>query len=414
MLRRALILIFLGLPLWFSHCLFHPLSRGPVEDLFGLEDDDSDLLRNFLLFYAISIFAPPVYFTNGQAASVVIGQSSFTSSDSGRSETLLGLQYGNPTVIDGRLYLPDNGNYRIMGYNSIPVVNGASADFVIGATDFVSLGNLLSVDSLTNFNGRLFVTYNPPATSGTGVGVFNSAPVSTTASSPDYSLTDAAESNLGISFSQGSLFAGGNRLVVGDYDLNRVLVWNSIPAANGIQPDLVLGQTNFSSSSANAGTGSPNSVGLRNPSNVWTDGNRIVIIDSSNHRVLIWNSWPANSGQPADLVLGQPDFTSANANQGMGSPTASTMQFPYIGIAVNGNQLFIGDGNYRVLIWNTWPTQNGQAADVVLGQPDFTSDVYPEGASATSFYPSGIFLSGTRLIISDNSVNRYLIFEGGN
>jgi hypothetical protein len=148
------------------------------------------------------------------------------------------------------------------------------------------------------------------------------------------------------------------------------------------------------------------------PSDVWSDGNRIIVADQLNNRVLIWNSWPTADGQVADLVLGQNNFTDNTANQGGGLvPTASTLYEPYTGLFVNGDQLFIGDArNCRVMIWNSWPTRNGQAADVVLGEPDFGTASC--GTSDTLMNdPSGIYLSGTSLIVADYYA-RYLVFEG--
>ena len=76
---------------------------------------------------------------------------------------------------------------------------------------------------------------------------------------------------------------------------------------------------------------------------------------------------PVCGGQ-ANLVLGQPDFISSNpgiTSQGMNLPTA---------VASDGVHLAVADtSNNRVLLWNTIPTQMDQKADVVIGQKDFTS-----------------------------------------
>jgi WD40 repeat protein len=45
-----------------------------------------------------------------------------------------------------------------------------------------------------------------------------------------------------------------------------------------------------------------------------------------------------------------------------------------VAVSSDGVRLFVTDLGYnRVLIWNSIPTQNNQPADVVVGQPDFTS-----------------------------------------
>ena len=63
------------------------------------------------------------------------------------------------------------------------------------------------------------------------------------------------------------------------------------------------------------------------------------------------------------------------------------------GLYSDGTRLFVADKlNNRVLIWNAWPTANGQAADVVLGQAAMTSNGY--GTSATTMACSAILLGG--------------------
>ena len=53
------------------------------------------------------------------------------------------------------------------------------------------------------------------------------------------------------------------------------------------------------------------------PAAVWTDGNRVIVSDRDNNRVLLWNSWPTANNQPADLVLGQPEgFTRVFVDEG--------------------------------------------------------------------------------------------------
>ncbi|HAA31322.1 MAG TPA: hypothetical protein DCE56_30950, partial [Cyanobacteria bacterium UBA8553] len=49
---------------------------------------------------------------------------------------------------------------------------------------------------------------------------------------------------------------------------------------------------------------------------------RLFVADTGNRRVLVWNQLPDSNGQPADLVLGQPDMRSRNENDG-GPPSAS-------------------------------------------------------------------------------------------
>ena len=142
---------------------------------------------------------------------------------------------------------------------------------------------------------------------------------------------------------------------------------------------------------------------------VATDGQRLFVADTNNHRVLIWNSIPTENYQPADIVLGKPDFDSWEEPAEV-SPT--TMVWPW-GVETDGQRLYVADtGQARVLIWNSIPTQNNQPADLVIGMPDLWSKLgYPENVDAWIEAnpratligrggPRGICTDGTRLAVS--------------
>jgi len=101
---------------------------------------------------------------------------------------------------------------------------------------------------------------------------------------------------------------------------------------------------------------------FNHPGNIATDGKRLILADRNNNRVLIWNELPANSNEEPDLVLGQKDFITNNPGSGL-----DEMNWP-IGLATDGKYLLVTDvENDRVLIWNEFPTANGEPADLVLG-----------------------------------------------
>src|SRR5687768_2194311 len=71
--------------------------------------------------------------------------------------------------------------------------------------------------------------------------------------------------------------------------------------------------------------------------------------------------------QAAQLVIGQADFTATLA-----TVNATTLDLPFGNVSVAEGRLFIGDyDHHRVLGYNAVPTSNGAAADFVLGQADF-------------------------------------------
>ncbi|MEM6394879.1 MAG: NHL repeat-containing protein [Bacteroidota bacterium] len=167
------------------------------------------------------------------------------------------------------------------------------------------------------------------------------------------------------------------KLIVADTGQNRVFIWNQLPGSTYADADVVLGQTETESTGRNAG-GQAGASTLLYPSGLWSDGEKLVVCDAWNHRVLIWNSFPSDHGQPADLVLGQPDFNNHEPNVGGVSspPTAQSLNWPY-GVDSDGERLFIADtGNRRVLVFDQWPTENYAAASSVIGKPNFTERDY--------------------------------------
>ena len=131
---------------------------------------------------------------------------------------------------------------------------------------------------------------------------------------------------------------------------------------------------------------------MRNPTAVATDGTIVAVADTDNNRVLIWNQFPTTNDQPANLVLGQPDFNTVQSFAGVHNKTLRGPQ----GVWIQNGKLFVADTqNHRVLIWNSIPTKNDQAADVVLGQKDFNSAVCSRPPAVLSKAPTNRLLSPT-------------------
>src|SRR5699024_5317463 len=114
----------------------------------------------------------------------------------------------------------------------------------------------------------------------------------------------------------------GTKLIVADQNNSRVLIWNTIPTSNHKQADIVLGQPNFTTSPPNTGGLGP--ATLNGSNGVASDGTKLVVGDRFNNRILIWNSFPTTNNQPADVVLGQPNFTTNTENTGGISETSMT------------------------------------------------------------------------------------------
>jgi len=349
-------------------------------------------------------------FASGQAASVVIGQPDFTSTTTGVDASHLA-PIGDAAVVNGTLYLPDYGGNRVLGFNGVPTSNGASADFVLGQPNFTSntpattQTGMTAPVSVRSGAGRLFVgedstnrvlIYNaPPSATGAAASVVVGQPGFTT-SAANCTATGLATPSTAA--------AAGSKLIVGDAANNRVLIYAGIPTTNGAAAAVVLGQSDFTHCSANGG-GPVSASGLAFSDDVWSDGTRLIVADAENNRVLIWNHIPTVNGTPADVVVGQPDMFSTAPAAG-----AAGMATPYF-IDSNGVQLFVGDhGNNRVLVFNSIPTANGASADVVLGQPDFTS-TSPGTTATTLSGPYGLLVTSYALLVADGGNGRYLVFR---
>lgn len=140
----------------------------------------------------------------------------------------------------------------------------------------------------------------------------------------------------------------GTRLFVADRWNNRILIWNSLPQSN-VAPDLVLGQKDFNTNNPGNGLDQFNWPGAISAS---SDG-KLVIADTYNDRILVWNTIPTQNGQAADFAI------------------TSKVSWPW-GVWTNGQKLVISNALINVnqakgiMIWNTFPTSNSTAPDFSL------------------------------------------------
>lgn len=200
------------------------------------------------------------------------------------------------------------------------------------------------------------------------------------------------------------------RMIVADTGQNRVFIWNEIPTTTYQEPDVVLGQLAKTDTDRNAG-GKVSASTLMYPSGLWSDGQKLIVCDAWNHRVLIWNEWPTQDGQAADVVLGQKDFTGNEPNvDGIGTtPTARSLNWPY-GVDADGERLFIADtGNRRVLVYNQIPTESYAAADQLIGKKDFGDRDYDH---TQPIWPYSVKIGPNgELAIADTQYYRVLLYK---
>src|SRR5271154_5277327 len=276
-------------------------------------------------------------------ATLVIGQKNFTNSkcDNGNgkpSNTDLCGPEGPVASGSKAFYITDTGNDRVLGFKNVPAKNGALAKFVLGQKNLKTAKNGVGTKS-----------FKTPT----------------------------------------AVFVAGNQLFVNDYGNNRVLIWNKLPTKNDVPANVVVGQADFNSSDSATSQSALDSPEL----GLVVAGGKLLVADRNNNRIMIWNNIPTTNGADADVVVGQPDFTSKVADA-----TQTNLHEPE-GIWSDGTRLVVADeANSRVLIWNTIPTTNGAPADVVVGQPDFVSSTTPEPPTAQSLnQPGGVVSDGASL-----------------
>jgi hypothetical protein len=203
--------------------------------------------------------------------------------------------------------------------------------------------------------------------------------------------------------------------------LAAVVATLSLAASGDTTADRVLGQFDFTHDAANL----IDARGLWDEAGVATDTsaapNRVYIADTANSRVLGWKDAAGfANGDPADLVIGQPDFLSGACNNG--GLGATSLCDPY-GVAVDASgNLYVADAdNNRVLEYDapfatcaSFPCIGG-GANLVFGQGgSFTSSLPNNGGvSANSLSdPVGIALDdGGNLYVADEGNNRVLEYN---
>lgn len=242
------------------------------------------------------------WFHTGQDADIMLSGIDFNNSGGP-------LLFNHPSGIasDGRrLFLADTFNNRVLVWNTPPAGN-VPPDFVLGQKDFTS---------------------NDP---GSG--------------------RDQMNWPFGVA-------TDGKHLVVADVNNSRILIWNSIPTKNGTPADIVIegGGNPWE-------TPPPGGFPERLPGAawcVWTNGEKLVVSNTwGGASVLIWNTFPTRDNQPADLVL--------KGGGNIGTPRHITS---------DGNCLIVGEHNARVegqpdhgsFFWKTFPTVDDQPYDFYMSK----------------------------------------------
>jgi len=368
-------------------------------------------------------FTTPV--ANGSSATVVLGQADFNAYSSNRggavaANTLFRPSQVSISVEQDVVWVADTYNYRVLKFTT-PLANGAAAGLVLGQQDFTSalsgVANMVpagvflprsSTDLwVADWGSNRLLKFSNPSVNGV---------------SPDRVVGKADLTMSGYNYTEGRGMASPfgvvvdtrrNRVFVSDETNSRVLWWNDLTSyVDGKAADGVLGQANLYSRQANRGLPAPQADTLMLPRGLAMDADgNIWVADAGNNRVLLYNGAALVSGVAAELVLGQADFVSKNANRG-GGAAQNTLNYPTgVGVDSNGD-IWVGDSvNNRVLKFSGSGLANGANAALVLGQTNFTSVSSNQGGAAgaaTLSWPSAIRCQNTDVWVIDGGNERVL------
>jgi hypothetical protein len=148
------------------------------------------------------------------------------------------------------------------------------------------------------------------------------------------------------------------KLLVADSDNHRILVWNTFPSTSGQAASFAI----------DFGAGAW-------PWGVWSDGTKVAATLTERGQIKIWNTFPTTGAEEADVTI------TGNTTNCLGTPR---------GIVSNGTALITGDHNGKCAnnsvahVFATWPTSSGASVSY---------DIVPEDANYA--WPHGTFDSTT-------------------
>ncbi len=344
-------------------------------------------------------------------------------------DTLFGPRGACLASPQGPLFVCDTGHHRLLIWSNPPSQDHALADFLIGQPYFkhegrnakgeVTASTLNVPTGVAASDGVLAVAdaWNHRVLIWHGYPQHSNQPADVVLGQSDFSGglanrgSDTANADT-LNWCYGVMIANG-RLFVADTGNRRVLMWNQIPTGSGLAPDLVLGQTDFKTRDENGGN-APGAMSMRWPHGMAIAGDRLLVADAGNNRVMVWNRIPGKNGAPCDFVLGQSDAASVDHNMAAYYPTAAAMNMPY-GVTVIGGTLAVTDtANSRLLGFDLENLAMGASADKLAGQATFVNKGDNRWGSSkrdSLCWPYNAAACSSTLVIADSGNNRVLLWE---
>lgn len=361
-----------------------------------------------------------------RAPDFVLGQTDFTTTTAATTQSGMDAPWGvgyDPT--GNRLFVSEQNNNRVLIFDVATIANGEAATNVLGQADFVSNAVLTPIPTASSFNGPTDLAYDDAgdrlfvADFANGrVTVFDA----TAFTNNEAAVRVLGQDNFGfpiLSTTQHRMYGpsglaydvAGQRLFVSDDSFNnRVMIFDVAVITNGESAVGLLGQPNFSSSSA-----ATTQSGMDGPEGLAYDSanDRLFVVENGNSRVTVWNSATTTPGELAVSVLGQPDFTTSFFNF---TPDQHGLRNPF-GVALDevNDRLYVSDtNNARVMVFDVAAVADGEAAVDVLGQPNYTSGNSGGSSPGQGFFnPRDTVFDDVhhRLFVADEANNRVVVYN---
>jgi hypothetical protein len=356
-------------------------------------------------------------FTNFQNASMVIGQLNFQSQTTGRNNYITYGPSYSAISSKGMLAVAEQTGGSVKIWYTLPATNGQPADVEVGNPNFTTGNNGPTQAYAANFDG---VAWSPDGNkliaacgSQNRVLIWNSIPATNgqpadvVLGQTNFTSSGSGTSSTRLYYPCGVMVSPDGKLLVAEYYNNRVLVWNSIPTTNGAPANVVIGQSTFTTNTiSNQANGANRPWGV----NFSPDG-KLLIANSGSNQIFIYDSIPVSNGESATMVIGHNQF-------GLGSSgcSDSTMYIPVAATVTPDGKVAVAEfGNHRALIYDSVPSGNGAHADIVLGQSSFTTNIpfAPSGTPDTNnlqyIYNVSTDLNG-RFFVAGRDMHRVMVF----
>jgi NHL repeat len=439
----------------------------------------ADASNNRVLEFNQPLAAPNVSTGAGDVvADLVFGQGSAGNNFSAHACVTSATGMCNPLSVaidnSGNVFVGDDGDFRVLEFNQ-PLappnlatgVGDVVADRVFGqgssATNFTAHqcfdgqasdpapsadgicdSNAVAVDAggdlfvTDNINSRVLEYLNPLAASGAMPGV-PGHPGDVTADVVFGQGNNFALGSCGGGTGSGIAVSGGvlclpngvaingiGDVFIADTSNSRVLRYNN-PVSTPPVADVVLGQLDL----IHNGVNGPTASALEVPQGIAIDSSlgrqRLYVADSGNNRVLGWTDGASFvNGDPADIVIGQPDANSTACNDGTALADVNKIGADSLcgpkDVAVDAQgHLYVSDStNNRVLEYDDpfgAAAPAGLSANRVFGQSGVFTTVGCNLGSATLSAstlcgPEGLATDAAgNLFVSDQSNNRVLEYN---